>query len=171
MNMERRGKFLKELRKEREMSQEQLAERLGVSSRTVSRWETGRNLPDLSVLIEIADLYGVDIRELIDGERKSDHMDQETKNTLVKAADYADQGKKQLKKKMMHMSLIALLFLCIVSVCVNVLQFEKANKEPSPIITGSYGENKGDIGGENPYLVFDDRGNYCKYTQTDGLLD
>lgn len=103
MDMERTGKLLKELRKEKEMTQEQLAEQLGVSSRTVSRWETGSNMPDLSVLIELADLYHVDIRELIDGERKSENVNQETKDTLVKAADYAEQEKKCLKKKMLDM--------------------------------------------------------------------
>ena len=99
MNMERIGSFLKNLRKEKEITQEQLAEKLGGSSRTVSRWETGSNLPDLGMLIELADLYNVDIRELIDGERKSENMDQETKDTLMRAADYAEQDKKRLKKK------------------------------------------------------------------------
>ena len=103
MNMERIGSFLKNLRKEKGITQEQLAEQLGVSSRTVSRWETGSNLPDLSILIELADLYNVDIRELIDGERKSENMNQETKDTLMKAADYAEQDKKRLKKKMLDM--------------------------------------------------------------------
>ena len=63
------GAFLKELRKEKNLTQEKLAEKLNVTSRTVSRWETGVNLPDLSLLVELADFYGVDIREIIDGER------------------------------------------------------------------------------------------------------
>ena len=62
------GLFLKELRKEKELTQSQLAEQLNVSDRTVSRWETGTNLPDLSVLVELADFYDVDIREIIDGD-------------------------------------------------------------------------------------------------------
>ena len=104
MDMIKTGGFLKELRKEKVMTQEQLAERLNVSGRTVSRWETGRNLPDLDVLIEIADLYDLDIRELIDGERKSEKMDKETKDTLKKVADYADAEKKNLAKRMCDMS-------------------------------------------------------------------
>ena len=71
------GLFLKELRKEKELTQSQLAEQLNVSDRTVSRWETGTNLPDLSVLVELADFYDVDIREIIDGERKSENMNVE----------------------------------------------------------------------------------------------
>ena len=62
MNQQKIGKLLRELRKEKGMTQEQLAEHFHVSSRTVSRWETGNNMPDLSLLIELADFYDVDIR-------------------------------------------------------------------------------------------------------------
>lgn len=99
MDQQKTGSFLKRLRKETGMTQEQLAERLGVTARTVSRWETGSNLPDLSLLIEIADLYRVDIREIIDGERKDDTMNQETKDTLKKAAEYTGAEKERLKKR------------------------------------------------------------------------
>ena len=53
------GTFLKTLRKEKNMTQEQLAEHLGVSNRTVSRWETGSNMPDISLLTEIAEFFDV----------------------------------------------------------------------------------------------------------------
>ena len=65
------GEFLKRLRKEKDKTQEEIADLFGVSSRSVSRWENGNTLPDLSILVELADYYDVDIRELIDGERKS----------------------------------------------------------------------------------------------------
>jgi len=104
MDLKKTGVLLKELRKESNMTQEQLAEKLNVSGRTVSRWETGSNMPDLDILIELADLYEVDIRELIDGERKSENMDKETKDTLKKVADYADAEKKRLAKKMCDMT-------------------------------------------------------------------
>ena len=51
------GSFLKELRSGKGLTQEQLAEKLNVSRRSVSRWETGSNLPDLDLLIEMADFY------------------------------------------------------------------------------------------------------------------
>ena len=171
MNMERRGKLLKELRRERALTQEQLAEHLGVSSRTVSRWETGSNLPDLSVLIELADLYGVELQELIDGERKSEDEEQAAKQALVKAADYADQEKQHRQRKLLHLAIAVLLCLCLVSLCANALQFQAAHQESVLALMGSYGENRSDFNGKNPYLVFDDEGNFCQYTQTDGLLD
>lgn len=99
MDQIKMGQFLKELRKEKNLTQEQLAEKFNVSGRSVSRWETGTNLPDLSILVELADFYDVDIREIIDGERKNE-MNKETKETLNKVAEYAEQNKLQLKKRM-----------------------------------------------------------------------
>ena len=95
MDQEKIGAFLKELRKEKDLTQEQLAEKFHVAARTVSRWETGRNMPDLSLLVELADYYDVDIREILDGERKSESMEKEEKETLLKVAEYADKQKRQ----------------------------------------------------------------------------
>ena len=61
------GRFLRELRVGGGLTQEQAAAELGVSARTVSCWETGANLPDLEVLVCLADFYGVGIREVLDG--------------------------------------------------------------------------------------------------------
>ena len=69
MDLVKTGKFLQELRKEKGFTQEQLAEKIGVARRTVSRWETGSNMPDLDILMELSDLYEVDLREILSGER------------------------------------------------------------------------------------------------------
>ena len=62
-----------------------------MTRQAVSRWENGTNMPDISLLIEIADLYGVDIRELIDGERKREEMNEETREVLEKVVDYTGE--------------------------------------------------------------------------------
>ena len=93
------GKFLKELRKEKELTQEQLAEKFGVSSRSVSRWENGNTMPELGILVELAEYYGVDIKEIIDGERKSESMNQEEKETLRKVADYTETEKQLVVRR------------------------------------------------------------------------
>ncbi len=98
MNQVKIGEFLRELRKGKGLTQEQLAEQFNISRRSVSRWETGSNMPDVGLLIEIADFFEVDIREIIDGQRKSENMDKE-KETLKKVAEYADTEKAKLKKK------------------------------------------------------------------------
>lgn len=93
------GGFLKELRKEKGLTQEDLAERLGLSSRSVSRWETGTTMPDLSMLVELAAFYEIDVKEIIDGERKSEITEKENKETLRKVADYAKNEKKLAVKQ------------------------------------------------------------------------
>lgn len=100
MDQKKTGEFLKQLRKEKGLTQEQLAEKFFVSGRTVSRWETGSNMPDLSILVELADYYDVDIREIIDGERKSEKMDKELKDTVLKIAEYSNEDKLKVTKRM-----------------------------------------------------------------------
>ena len=79
MDQQKVGSFLKELRQEKGITQEQLAEEFHTTNRSVSRWENGRNMPDISLLVELADFYDVDVRELIDGERKSEMMNEEVR--------------------------------------------------------------------------------------------
>ncbi|HBI85807.1 MAG TPA: transcriptional regulator [Ruminococcus sp.] len=110
------GGFLRELRKEKQLTQEQLAEQLSVTARTVSRWENGNNMPDLSILVELSEFYGVDIREIIDGERMQTEMNEDMKETLSKVADYTDAEKAKLIKDLrlnVIFSCIALLVLYI----------------------------------------------------------
>ena len=103
MNQQKMGAFLKQLRKDKGLTQEQLAEHFHVSSRTISRWETGSNMPDVEMIIELADFYDVDIREIIDGERKSENMDNETKDTLKKVAEYATEESNKRKERLRTM--------------------------------------------------------------------
>ena len=100
MDLKKIGQFLKCLRKEKGITQEQFAEILGVSGRTVSRWETGANMPDLDILIQIADYYEVEIREILDGERKSGKMNKEMEDTVLKVADYSNHEKQRVARRM-----------------------------------------------------------------------
>ena len=99
MNQQKIGRFLKELRKEKGITQEQLAEQFSVSNRTISRWENGNNMPDLDILIEISDYYEVDLREILNGERKSENMNEELKETVLKVAEYSNSEKEVKRKK------------------------------------------------------------------------
>ena len=113
------GGFLKDLRKEKGITQEQLAEKLGVSGRTISRWETGNNMPDISLLVEIAEFFDVSIPEIIKGERKSEDMKEETKEVAETMSDYAKAEKEQLVKSIRNMSIIglaALLFFMVLNI-------------------------------------------------------
>lgn len=69
MDTVKTGKFLAQLRRERELTQEQLAERLGTSNKTISRWENGNYMPPVEMLCELSEFYGVSINELLSGKR------------------------------------------------------------------------------------------------------
>ena len=126
MDQKRIGSFLRELRTEKGLTQEQLAEKLNVSGRTVSRWENGNNMPDLSIIVELADFYDIDIRELLNGERKSEEMNEDLKETTLKMADYAEVEKQLLTKRLCIISLIGLISLLTALVFVG-LKFEQIN--------------------------------------------
>ncbi|MBR5357744.1 MAG: helix-turn-helix transcriptional regulator [Clostridiales bacterium] len=124
MDQKKTGNFLKELRKEKNFTQEQVADKLGVSGRTISRWETGAYMPDISLLVDIAEMYDVDVRDIIDGERKDKDMNSEVKEVAVKMADYSAMQTENLKKWIKTMSvslLIVSAFLVIMEIVSQIM--------------------------------------------------
>lgn len=113
MDQKKIGDFLKLLRKEKMITQENLAEVLNVSGRTVSRWETGRNMPDIGLLVEIAEFYDVSIVEIINGERKSENMEKEVKEVAEAMTDYMTVEKTALLKRTKMISIVGLTALLI----------------------------------------------------------
>ncbi len=123
MDMKKIGSFLKTLRKEKGLTQEQLAERLGVAGRTVSRWETATNMPDLSILIQLAELYDVEVDEILDGERKDKEMDKELKTTLMKAADYSETKRKKFAE-VCNLVLLITFIVCAITLIVQLIIYK-----------------------------------------------
>ena len=118
MDIVKIGKFLQELRKGKGLTQEHLAEQMGVARRTVSRWETGSNMPDIDILIELSDLYEVDLREILSGERKSERMNQELKETVLQVADYGNEEKARLLRRMHWLFIVGLVGFAVFLVIV-----------------------------------------------------
>lgn len=108
MNQKKIGGFLKQLRKEKQLTQEQLAEVLGVTNRSISRWENGVNMPDLDLIIEIANYYNVSIEEILDGERKSETMEKKTEEMLLKVADYENNEKQRFSRRICGLFITAI---------------------------------------------------------------
>ena len=98
MDQRKIGAFLKGLRKEKGLTQEQFSEIVHVSNRTVSRWENGNHLPDLDILLEIADFYEVDLREILNGERKSTDVNKDVEETAIQTAEYASAQTERYNK-------------------------------------------------------------------------
>ena len=114
MNQEKIGTYIKSLRKTKGLSQEQLAERFNVSSRTISRWETGRTLPDITTIIELAAFYEVDILEILNGENNIAITDRETADTAREIVEYAAvQGNRKRSARLyIVLGISVALFVC-----------------------------------------------------------
>ena len=108
------GNFLKELRKQKGLTQEELAVQFNVSRRTITRWETGYNMPDLSLLVEIADFYDVDLRELFNGEKRKERMNKELEETVKQACEYSD-----INNSKAHKVTLTYLILGIIGLIIN----------------------------------------------------
>lgn len=69
MKQEMIGKFISACRKEKGLTQMQLAEKLNITNRAVSKWETGKSMPDVSLMLDLCDILGITVNELLSGER------------------------------------------------------------------------------------------------------
>ena len=103
MDLIQTGKFIAELRKEKGLTQEQFGEKVGVTNKTVSRWETGTYLPPADVLLNMSELFGVSINELLSGKRLTeDEYKQAAENNLqqtLKASSFSLKDKIEFYKK------------------------------------------------------------------------
>ena len=108
MDQKKIGVFLKELRREKNLTQEQLAQIFGVTNRSVSRWENGVNMPDFDLVIEIAKYYEISIEEFLDGERKDENMDKREEERVLKVAEYENAEKIKMTKRIRWLFLAAI---------------------------------------------------------------
>lgn len=92
MNQEKIGKFILELRREKNMTQQELADKIGVTDRAISKWENGRGMPDLSLMIPLCKELDIAINELISGEKieKKDYQSKLEEN-ILKTIDYTNK--------------------------------------------------------------------------------
>ena len=97
MDQERIGKFIAECRKEKKLTQEQLAEKLGVSNRSISRWENGKTMPDISLFEPLCEELNISINELLKGQRLNDKKPNNKIFTEV-LLDYSKYIKNQNKR-------------------------------------------------------------------------
>ena len=92
MNQEKIGKFIAKKRKDKQLTQNELAEKLGVTDRSISNWENGKNMPDLSLFKPLCDILEISINELLSGE-KIDNKDYANKfeENIINTIDYVDK--------------------------------------------------------------------------------
>ncbi len=90
MNQEKIGSFIVKCRKEKKMTQSELAEKLGVTDKSIGNWENGRNMPDLSLFKPLCDELGITINDLLSGEKISkDKYQEKFEENIVNTIDYS----------------------------------------------------------------------------------
>ena len=129
------GKFIAELRKSKNMTQQQLAEKIGVSFKTVSKWETGRGLPELSTLKPLSDELGITINELLNGEKikKEEYLNKLEEN-MIATIDYSD---KKINEKEKNIGIILLVIGLLISLtAVSIFSAESSWSSAYSVLGG-----------------------------------
>ncbi|WP_455484766.1 helix-turn-helix domain-containing protein [Eubacterium sp.] len=110
MNQEKTGKFIAELRKENNMTQMELADKLKVTDRAISKWENGRGLPDVSLFEPLCKELNISINELLKGEKiKENNIEHLSAETMMSYNRYI---KRKEKQKMFFLLIIIVIVLC-----------------------------------------------------------
>ncbi len=100
MNQEKIGKFIAELRKEKNLTQEELANKLHITKNAVSKWERGLSMMDMSLLIPVCDILEISITELLNGERvESEKIKEQTDNAIKNTLKYSNEKIKKSRIK------------------------------------------------------------------------
>ena len=107
MDLNKVGTFIANLRKEKDLTQANLGELLGVNDKTVSRWETGKNAPDISILNDLSEKLGISVKELLNGERNLE------KDINIEALKYYNN---RGKKRILISAIIAILIILLLSI-------------------------------------------------------
>lgn len=111
MNQEKIGKFISNKRKQNQMTQQDLAEQLGVSDKTISNWENGRNMPDLSLFKPICEKLNITINELLSGEEvKEESYQQKLEENII---NLALENKRKFKKKLKILFIVTIIIIFI----------------------------------------------------------
>ena len=114
MNQEKIGKFIAECRKDKKMTQSELAEKLGVTDKSIGNWENGRNMPDLSLFKPLCEELGITINDLMSGEKiNKDKYQEKFEENIVNTIDYST---KKINKYSNVIGLLLVIFGLFISI-------------------------------------------------------
>ena len=116
MNLDKIGKFISERRKNKKLTQEQLAEKLNISDRAVSKWERGLCLPDASIMIPLCEILGINVNELLSGEvlEMNSYNEKMEQNLIDMVRQKEASDKRLLKMEIVIGVLISIVFFTLI---------------------------------------------------------
>ena len=110
MNQEKIGKFIAKIRKEKKMTQQELAYKLNVTDRAIGNWENGRRMPDVVFYKQLCEILGISLNELLSGEKiKESELKEKSDEVLDNTIKYSTNKIKRIKKNVI-ISIVVLLF-------------------------------------------------------------
>ena len=121
------GKFIAKKRKEHDLTQEMLAEKLGITDRAVSKWETGKSLPDASIMLELCGLLGITVNDLLCGEVVSmkNYNEELEKNLIEMVREKEQSDRRLLKMEAVIASVSTVFFFAMLAVGIVFMKLEK----------------------------------------------
>ncbi|MBE6836164.1 MAG: helix-turn-helix domain-containing protein [Ruminococcaceae bacterium] len=116
MNQQKTGRFISSLRKEKGLTQSALAEKLGITDRAVSKWETGKSLPDAAIMLELCKILGINVNELLSGERleMTNYNEMAEKNLLEMKKQKEQTDRRLLRIEIVIGLLISVVFFALI---------------------------------------------------------
>ncbi len=120
------GKFIAECRKKNSLTQMQLAERLNITDRAVSKWETGKSMPDSSIMLDLCGVLGISVNDLLSGEVVTvDNYNKELENNLIEMVKQKEEADKRLLSLEIFVGVICLaVFLALIAIA-SLVQMEE----------------------------------------------
>ena len=120
------GKFIADCRKKQGLTQMQLAEKLGITDRAVSKWENGRSLPDSSLMLELCEILKITVNDLLCGEVVAmDNYNKEMENKLIEMFRQKEEADKRLLKMEIVLGIIAILPLIAAVIIAIIIPMEE----------------------------------------------
>jgi len=121
MDVQKFGRFIAEKRKEKKLTQVQMGEKLGVTGKTISRWENGNYMPDITLLLPIAELLDVSVQELLEGECISNEVVERSKDEVALVEDTVAYAKiRRILHAKKYVSIILLFAGCIIGLVIGI---------------------------------------------------
>ena len=120
------GKFIAERRKKNALTQMQLAEKLNITDRAISKWETGKAMPDSSIMLELCDILKISVNDLLSGEViQVENYNKEMENNLLEMIKQKQEADKRLLKLEIVLGIIAILPLIAAVVIASIVPMEE----------------------------------------------
>ena len=135
MNQEKIGKFIAKCRKEKSFTQSQLADKLNISNKAISKWETGRGIPDASIMLELCTYLGITVNELLSGEKLEEGEYKEKANeNIINIAKESEKNKKVKNKIIIVLTIIIIFSILLLITNIIYRNFEVTLEYDSRLI-------------------------------------